>query len=71
MTWELVSRSGAWYYTSDELRELAKSCGTELPEKFQGENSLFQFIESDEKLTKTLHKYFVDMIVGKDEIQNA
>ena len=71
MTWELVSRSGAWYYTSDELRELAKGCATELPEKFQGENSLFQFIESDEKLTKTLHKYFVDMIVGKDEIQNA
>jgi len=71
MTWELVSRSGAWYYTSDELRELAKGCVTELPEKFQGENSLFQFIESDEKLTKTLHKYFVDMIVGKDEIQNA
>jgi RecA/RadA recombinase len=71
MTWELVSRSGAWYYTSDELRELAKGCTTELPEKFQGENSLFQFIESDEKLTKTLHKYFVDMIVGKDEIQNA
>jgi RecA/RadA recombinase len=71
MTWELVSRSGAWYYTSDELRELAKSCGTELPEKFQGENSIFQFIESDEKLTKTLHKYFVNMIVGKDEIQNA
>jgi RecA/RadA recombinase len=71
MTWELVSRSGAWYYTSDELRELAKGSGTELPEKFQGENSLFQFIESDEKLTKTLHKYFVNMIVGKDEIQNA
>lgn len=71
MTWELVSRSGAWYYTSDELRELAKKSGTELPEKFQGENALFQFIEGDEKLTKTLHKYFVNMIVGKDEIQNA
>jgi RecA/RadA recombinase len=71
MTWELVSRSGAWYYTSDELRELAKKSGTELPEKFQGENAVFQFIENDEKLTKTLHKYFVDMIVGKDEIQNA
>jgi|Laugresu1bdmlbsd_1035121.scaffolds.fasta_scaffold01620_4 RecA/RadA recombinase len=71
MTWELVSRSGAWYYTSDELRELAKKSGTELPEKFQGENAVFQFIENDEKLTKTLHKYFVDMIVGKDEIQNT
>jgi len=71
MTWELVSRSGAWYYTSDEQRELAKKSGTELPEKFQGENAVFQFIENDEKLTKTLHKYFVDMIVGKDEIQNT
>lgn len=71
MTWELISRSGAWYYTSDELRELAKKSGTELPEKFQGENAVFQFIENDEKLTKILHKYFVDMIVGKDEIQNA
>jgi RecA/RadA recombinase len=71
MTWELVSRSGAWYYTSDELRELAKKSGTELPEKFQGENAVFQFIENDEKLTKTLHKYFVDIIVGKDEIQNT
>lgn len=66
MLWELVTRSGAWYYVSDDLGKTLKDNGFEVPEKFQGEESMFQFIESNEKLTSFLHKYFVEMINGKD-----
>lgn len=73
LLWELVTRSGAWYSVSEELNKIASDAGIEIPERFQGENSIFEFIESNEKLAKSLHKYFVQMIAGKkvDEVQDA
>jgi hypothetical protein len=73
LTWEMVERSGAWYYISQDLKEICSSNNIEIPEKFQGENALFSFIEGNEKLTKILHKHFVDMISSdpSNEIQNA
>jgi RecA/RadA recombinase len=73
LTWEMVERSGAWYYISEDLKEICSSSKIEIPEKFQGENALFSFIEGNEKLTKILHKHFVDMISSdpSNEIQNA
>jgi len=37
----------------------------EAPDKFQGENAIFEFVESNPNLVKFLHKYFVDMISAK------
>jgi RecA/RadA recombinase len=65
MLWELVTRSGAWYYVSEDLAKTLKENGFEVPEKFQGEESVFQFIEGNEKLVSFLHKYFVEMINGQ------
>ena len=72
MRWEVVTRSGAWYYVAEDFAVTLKENGFEAPEKFQGENSIFEFIESNPKLVKFLHKYFVDMISSKpNEIQNT
>ena len=72
MRWELVTRSGAWYYVAEDLAATLKENGFEAPEKFQGENSIFEFVESNTKLVAFLHKYFVDMISTKsNEVQNA
>ena len=62
LTWELVSRAGAWYTVSEDLVKIAKDIGVDMPEKFQGENAVFEFVEGNENLTKTLHKYFINII---------
>lgn len=62
LTWELVSRAGAWYTVSEDLVKIAKDIGVDMPEKFQGENAVFEFVEANENLTKTLHKYFINII---------
>jgi RecA/RadA recombinase len=62
LTWELISRTGAWYKVSEDLSTMAKEIGVEMPEKFQGESAVFEFIENNEKLCKMLHKYFIDVI---------
>jgi RecA/RadA recombinase len=72
MRWELVTRSGAWYYVAEDFSLTLKENGFSAPEKFQGENAIFEFVESDAKLVNFLHKYFVDMIFSKpNEIQNT
>ena len=72
MMWEMVTRSGAWYYLSDDFSSMLKENGFEAPEKFQGENAIFEFIESKPKLVSFLHKYFIEMIASKpNEVQNA
>lgn len=73
LSWELVVRSGPWYSVSDDLAKIAKAAGVDIPERFQGENAIFEFIEANEILCKALHKYFVEMIAenSENEIQNA
>ena len=72
MRWEVVTRSGAWYYVAEDFAVTLKENGFEAPEKFQGENAIFEFVESNPKLVKFLHKYFVDMISSKpNEVQNS
>jgi RecA/RadA recombinase len=65
MMWEMVTRSGAWYYLSDDFASMLKENNFEAPDKFQGENAIFEFVESNPNLVKFLHKYFVDMISAK------
>ena len=65
MRWEVVTRSGAWYYVAEDFATTLKENGFEAPEKFQGENAIFEFVESSPKLVKFLHKYFVDIISSK------
>lgn len=72
MRWEVVTRSGAWYYVAEDFAVTLKENGFETPEKFLGENAIFEFIESNQKLVKFLHKYFVDIISSKpNEVQNS
>ena len=72
MRWELITRSGAWYYVAEDFALTLKENGFEAPDKFQGENAVFEFIESNTPLVSFLHKYFVDMISTKsNEVQNT
>lgn len=62
LRWGMVTRAGAWYTVSSELENIAKETGIEIPDKFQGENAINDFIESNPKLAKALYDDFVKTI---------
>ena len=60
--WGFVKKSGAWYSTSEELIEDMKEKGFDLPEKFHGENKLFQFLEENPQVVEALMNKFKDLL---------
>ena len=56
--WEFVSKRGAWITIGEEFRELIQDYCEEVPEKIQGEQNLFKFIEDNDKLCQFLINYF-------------
>lgn len=45
--WEHVIRKGAWYYLADFFLDDLKKSGLNVPEKFQGEDNIFKFVEEN------------------------
>jgi hypothetical protein len=61
--WEFISRKGAWINISEEFRQLVlDETGIIVPEKIQGADNLFLFIENDSKLAGFLIGYFKRLI---------
>jgi RecA/RadA recombinase len=61
--WEFISRKGAWINISEEFRQLVlEETGIIIPEKIQGADNLFLFIENDAKLAAFLIGYFKKLI---------
>jgi RecA/RadA recombinase len=64
--WELIKKSGSWFNISDELKKIYSDEGITIPDKFQGQDAVFNFIESHEKVVKVLHKHCLEIILGKN-----
>lgn len=62
LAWELVVKGGAWYSPSEEFISLLSDADISFPEKIQGENNLFKFIEENDKLLKFLVSYFKKLV---------
>lgn len=62
LAWELVVKGGAWYSPSEEFVSLLSDADISFPEKIQGENNLFKFIEENDKLLKFLVSYFKKLV---------
>jgi RecA/RadA recombinase len=61
--WEFISRKGAWINISEEFRQLVlEETAIIIPEKIQGADNLFLFIENDIKLASFLIGYFKKLI---------
>ena len=62
LQWELIEKSGAWYsFSADLINDIP-----ELPaDKFQGLDSIFEYVDSNETLRLKLFKYLKDMIQVK------
>lgn len=60
--WEFVKKSGSWYKTTDEFKELLAENKLEFPESIQGETNVFKTIEDDARLSAFLVSYFKNAI---------
>jgi RecA/RadA recombinase len=54
LMWGLIEKKGAWYRFSPETADYYK---VDLEMKFQGENKVFEYLESDPNFVKTMYDY--------------
>jgi RecA/RadA recombinase len=59
-----VTQSGAWIKVSEEVIEACEELGIELPDKFQGQHSLFEFIEANKAFREYAYMRFVEVFSG-------
>lgn len=60
--WEFVKKSGSWYKTTEEFKELLAENKLEFPDSLQGEPNVFKTIEDDARLSAFLVSYFKNAI---------
>jgi hypothetical protein len=60
--WGLAKRSGAWISFNDELRKELQSNGLELPEKIQGLEKFYTFLEENTNINTYLFEKFKQLI---------
>lgn len=60
--WEFVKKSGSWYKTTEEFKELLSENKLEFPDSIQGETNVFKTIEDNARLSAFLVSYFKNAI---------
>jgi len=58
---KLIDKKGAWISISDELIKELSANDLEIPEKFQGEQKIIDFLEENEKLVQFLYEDFKNL----------
>ena len=56
--YSFIKKSGAWISATEDFKELLTGTSFEFPEKIQGMNNLFKYIETNPDLTKYLFEFF-------------
>jgi len=64
LMFDIIKKNGAWFMVDESLVAELKASNLEIPEKFQGQPSIFEFLEQNQEVTKYLFKKFKDT-VGK------
>ena len=65
--YDFVSKSGAWIKVSPEIVEELASKKIEIPEKFQGKNGLFKYLEDNQEATNYFYNKFSNNIYRYEE----
>ena len=60
--YDFVSKSGAWIKVSPEIVEELASKKIEIPEKFQGRNGLFKYLEDNQEATDYFYNKFKETL---------
>ena len=62
LQYEFMSKSGAWIKVSPDVVEELASKKIEIPEKFQGKNGLFKYLEEDKEATNYFYNKFKEVL---------
>lgn len=57
-----MSKSGAWIKVSPDVVEELASKKIEIPEKFQGKNGLFKYLEENKEATNYFYNKFKEVL---------
>ena len=57
-SFEFIKKSGAWISITDDFKDLLSENKLEFPEKIQGMNKVFKYIEDNPDLCNFLFNYF-------------
>ena len=60
----MMEKKGAWITSHEEMREEMKEHDIECPEKFQGRNNLFKFLEENKEFTDYWFNKFKNIFAG-------
>jgi RecA/RadA recombinase len=60
--YEFVTKAGAWIKVSPDVVEELANKKIEIPEKFQGKNGLFNFLEDNQKVTDYFYNKFKEVL---------
>tara|TARA_B100000287_G_scaffold300468_1_gene283618 strand:+ start:3790 stop:4929 length:1140 start_codon:yes stop_codon:yes gene_type:complete len=62
LQYEFVSKSGAWIKVSEDIVQQLKDNNIEIPDKFQGKNGLFNYLEENTEATNYFYKMFKETL---------
>jgi RecA/RadA recombinase len=62
LQYEFMSKSGAWIKVSPDVIEELTSEKIEIPEKFQGKNGLFKYLEENKEATNYFYNKFKEVL---------
>lgn len=65
LMWGFFQKSGAWYSMDDEVIEFLNEKKIEHESKFQGLGKLYDYLENNEKITKTLKTFVQEKILNQ------
>lgn len=63
--WGLIEKTGSWFTIDAEVKAYVESKGLTIKEKFQGMQSIYEFLEEDEAMTKVLVNFVKENFLSK------
>jgi len=65
MMWGLIEKAGSWFAIDPEVKAYVESNGLTIKDKFQGMQSIYEFLEEDEAMTKVLVNFVKENFLSK------
>jgi RecA/RadA recombinase len=62
LQYDFVTKAGAWIRVSPDIVEELASIKIEIPEKFQGRNGLFKYLEDNQEATNYFYNKFKEVL---------
>ena len=66
ISWEMISKASAWLKIEENIRqEILAATGVDFPDKIQGMDKLYDFLEANQAIVSFLSDKFLAMFTAK------